>query len=292
MSLNDNIFLKLRELRNSLTPVEKAIGTYILENKEEVPRLSVKALARNSHTSDASVLRFCKALGYRGYRDFIVGISAALGSANESSSEYTDIQPGDDLQIIITNISHSNCKSIEDTMSVIDRSAIGRAVELLRRATRIDFYGVAASGLVCMDAQQKFTRIGKTCFAYTDGHAQLTAASLLHPGDVAVLISNSGDTLDILDTLEVAKSSGASIIAITRYVKSELASQADVVLSISTPELTIRSGAMGSRIAMLNIIDILFAGVASADYKSVKACLSRTYNVLLCKHKQTNRDKS
>ncbi|MCI1981754.1 MAG: MurR/RpiR family transcriptional regulator [Oscillospiraceae bacterium] len=283
--MDDDVFLRLRELRHSLTPVERIIGEYVLQNKEKIPLLSIKALARDSHTSDASVLRFCKTLGYRSYRDFIVAISTALGSADKSSNQYTDIQPGDGLSTIITNISLNNRKSIEDTMKVIDRNAIAQAVEMLRRATRIDFYGVSASGLVCMDAQQKFTRIGKTCFAYTDGHGQLTAASLLHKGDVAVLVSNSGDTLDILETLEVAKDSGASVIAITRYVKSELAEQADVVLNFSTPEITIRSGAMGSRIAMLTIIDILFAGVASADYQNVKSCLEKTHSVLMRKHK-------
>lgn len=271
--------------------MERTIEEYVFANKDQIPHLSVKGLAQKSHTSDASVLRFCKTLGYRGYRDFIVAVSAALGSADKTESEYTDIQPGDDLQTIITNVSRNNRKSIEDTMSVIDRDAIGRAVELLRKASRIDFYGIGASGLVCMDAQQKFTRIGKTCFAYTDGHSQLTAASILKSGDVAVLISNSGDTLDILNTLEVAKESKATIIAITRYVKSELANEADLVLNFSTPEITIRSGAMGSRIAMLNIVDILFTGVASANYKNVKALLTKTHNVLAGKHKHLNWDK-
>nr|WP_233452747.1 MurR/RpiR family transcriptional regulator [Caproicibacter fermentans] len=289
--MDDNIFLRLRGIRNSLTPVERTIEEYVFANKDQIPHLSVKGLAQKSHTSDASVLRFCKTLGYRGYRDFIVAVSAALGSADKTESEYTDIQPGDDLQTIITNVSRNNRKSIEDTMSVIDRDAIGRAVELLRKASRIDFYGIGASGLVCMDAQQKFTRIGKTCFAYTDGHSQLTAASILKSGDVAVLISNSGDTLDILNTLEVAKESKATIIAITRYVKSELANEADLVLNFSTPEITIRSGAMGSRIAMLNIVDILFTGVASANYKNVKALLTKTHNVLAGKHKHLNWDK-
>lgn len=285
MAINNNIFIRLRELRNTMTPIERTILEYILENRNEIPHLSIKDLSQKSHTSDASVLRFCKSLGYKGYRDFIVDISAALGSVDKEQSEYTDIRPGDDLSTIIDNVSFTNCKSIQDTMSVIDRRAIARSVELLKHTDRIDFYGVGASGLVCMDAQQKFTRIGKNCFAYTDGHSQLTAASLLHPNDVAVLISNSGDTYEILDTLNVVKQTGASIIAITRYSKSDLASQADQVLSISTPEITIRSGAMGSRIAMLNIIDILFAGVASADYDNVKKYLIKTHNVLINKHK-------
>lgn len=273
-----------------MTPVERIIEEYIVENKEEIPRLSVNGLATKSHTSDASVLRFCKTLGYRGYRDFIVAVSTALGSADKEESAYTDIQPGDDLQTIISNVSRNNSRSIEDTLRILDREAVQRSVDLLRKAERIDFYGVGASGLVCMDAQQKFSRIGKICFAYTDGHSQLTAASLLRKGDVAVLISNSGDTLDILNTLEVAKRSGATIVAVTRYVKSELASQADLLLNFSTPEITIRSGAMGSRIAMLTIIDILFTGVASADYKNIKALLNKTHNVLAGKHKHLGWD--
>jgi len=285
MSINDNILLKLREIRESLTPVEKMISDYVIENTPDVPRMSIKSLATKTKTSDASVLRFCKTLGYSGYRDFIVSISASLGSMDsDQADQYTDIQPGDDLETIISNISRNNCQSIEDTLSVINRKEIGRAVALLRRSQRIDFYGVAASGLVCMDAQQKFMRINKMCHAFTDGHSQLTAATLLKSGDVAVMISNSGNTKEILEALDVAKSSGATIIAITRYNRSLLAEKADIVLFISTPEITIRSGAMGSRIAMLNVIDILFAGVASAEYKNVKKYLKKTHDILLSKH--------
>ncbi|MBO9596557.1 MAG: MurR/RpiR family transcriptional regulator, partial [Cohnella sp.] len=82
------------------------------------------------------------------------------------------------------------------------------------------------------------------------------------------------------------KKNGAQIIAITKYNKSELADKSNIVLYISTPELTIRSGAMGSRIAMLNVIDILFAGVASAEYQNVKKYLSKTHNILSSKHRK------
>lgn len=285
MAVNNNILLKLREIKDSLTPVERMIADYVLENIYEIPRLSIKVLALRSKTSDASVLRFCKTLGYDGYRDFIVSISASLGSMNdEEENQYTDIRPGDDLQTIITNIPHNNCKSIEDTLMVIDRGEIEKAVQLIRSTNKIDFYGMGASGLVCMDAQQKFMRINKMCHAYTDGHSQLTAATLLCEGDVAVIISNSGNTLECVEALEAAKEAGASVIAITRYGKNTLADKADIVLFISSPEITIRSGAMGSRIAMLSVIDILFAGVASAEYNHVKKYLTKTHNILKNKH--------
>ena len=286
MSLNDNILIKIREMRNSFTPVERLVGDYILENAKEIPHLSIKELAQSSKTSDASVLRFCKTMGYNGYRNFIVSISASLGSRDEDlKDQYTDIQPGDDLSTIISNISLNNMKSIEDTLSVIDRNEIAKAVELLCQSKRIVFFGVGASGIVCKDGEQKFSRINKMCHAYIDGHSQLTAATLLEKDDVAIFISKSGATSDIIDALDIALKNKAKCIAITKYNKSELALRANIVLSISTPEITIRSGAMGSRIAMLTIIDILFAGVASAEYKDVKNYLSKTHNILIKKQR-------
>jgi len=285
MSIHDNILIKIREMKDSLTPVEKMVAEYVLQNLEEIPHLSIKSLAQLTKTSDASVLRFCKTMGYSGYRSFIVNISASLGSMEEQKDPYTDIQPGDDLSVIISNTSRNNIKSIEDTLSVIDKNEVDRAVQVLRQSNRIVFFGIGASGLVGIDAEQKFSRINKMCHTYTDGHSQLTAATLLDKGDVAVFISNSGNTIEILESLEITKKTGATIIAITKYNKSELADKANIVLNISTPEVTIRSGAMGSRIAMLTIIDILFAGVASAEYKNVKKYLTKTHNIIASKHR-------
>jgi DNA-binding MurR/RpiR family transcriptional regulator len=287
MSINDNILIKIRDRKESLTPVEKLVADYILENLEDIPHLSIKSLALLTNTSDASVLRFCKTLGYNGYRSFIVSISASIGSMDEGQKDpYTDIQPGDDLSTIISNISRNNSKSIEDTLSVIDKNEIARAVKVLRESNRIAFFGIGASGLVGIDAEQKFSRINKMCHTYTDGHSQLTAAILLEKNDVAIFISNSGKTAEILDSVEIAKKNGACIIAITKYNKSELADMANIVLNISTPEVTIRSGAMGSRIAMLTVVDILFAGVASAEYKKVKKYLSKTHDIIASKHRK------
>ena len=233
------------------------------------------------------MLRFCKTLGYRGYVDFTLSLSAAMGSEGDHGEEkrYTDIRPGDKLQTIIENVSYNNRRSIEDTLSVLNQEQVAAAVSALIRAPRIDWYGVGASGLACQDAQQKFMRIRKRCQAFVDGHSIQTAAALLDEGDVAVLVSNSGTTVEILDALELVRLRGATSIAITRYSRSELATGADIVLHISTPEVTFRSGAMGSRIAMLNIVDILFSAVASAQYDEVKIYLDRTLDALAVRHR-------
>ncbi|MFS0722511.1 MurR/RpiR family transcriptional regulator [Paenibacillus sp. 1P07SE] len=287
MTISDNLFIRIRDRKASLTPVEQRVAEYILANREEIPHLSIKNLAHASKTSDASVLRFCKTMGYSGYRSFIVSISASLSAKEESVGEqYTDIQPGDELETIIANIGFNNIQSIEDTMRVIEHGAVMRAVQALRESKRIVLFGIGASGIVCQDAEQKFSRINKNCRAYTDGHGQLTAASLMTEGDVAIFVSNSGDTQEILDSLDIVQKNGVYTIAITKYNKSRLSENADAVLSISTPEISIRSGAMGSRIAMLTVIDMLFAGVASADYEQVKTYLAKSHDIISSKRKR------
>jgi DNA-binding MurR/RpiR family transcriptional regulator len=118
------------------------------------------------------------------------------------------------------------------------------------------------------------------CFTWEDSHQQLAMATLLTEKDVVILISNSGNTKEIIDILDIAKKQKAKVIAITRYSKSNLAENADIVLNISTPEISIRSGAMGSRIAMLTVIDILFSCVASADYDKIKNYLKKTSSII------------
>lgn len=288
MSQSNLVAIRLRDAKRSMTRTERTVAEYVEPRLEAVPAMSIQQLARNSGTSEASVMRFCKTLGYRGYRDFTLSVSAALGSREEEDTEkkYTDIRPGDDLGTILENVSFNNARSIEDTLSVLDRGQVRQAVELLCRAPRVDWYGLGASGLVCQDAQQKFLRINKRCQAFADGHSIQTAAALLGAQDVAVLVSNSGTTAEILDALDLVHAAGAKSIAVTRYSRSPLAQGVDVVLHISTPEVTFRSGAMGSRIAMLNIVDILFSCVASAQYDEVKQYLDRTHDALNARHRE------
>lgn len=283
---SNDVEIRIRGAKPSMTRKERAVAEYVENNLSAVKSLPIKQLAVKSGTSEASVMRFCKMLGYAGYRDFILNLSAALGAHENSdkSREYTDIRPGDDLNTIIENVSYNNQRSIEDTLAVLDREQIDKAVQILSGADRMDWYGLGASGLVCADAQQKFMRINKRCNAYTDSHAIQTAAALLSPSDVAVLVSNSGTTVEILDVIELVRQTGAKIIAITRYPQSPLAESCDIVLLISTPEVTFRSGAMGSRIAMLNIVDILFSGVANAEYDHIKEYLNRTRTALRSRH--------
>lgn len=276
--------LKIKESINNLNPTERRIAVYILENIEEIPHLSIKHLAERSDTSEAAIVRFCKTLEFNGYKDFKISIISEI-SANQKDDEnkYTDIKPGDKLESIIENVCLHNKKSIEDTLQILDYNEVKRAIDAIHKSKRIDFYGVGASGIIALDGQQKFMRINKFSMAYMDGHLQVTAAANLAKGDVAVLISYSGETKDIIDVMDAARETGATIIAITKYGKSRLSEGADIKLFLSATETSMRSGAMSSRIAQLNMIDILFSGVASLEYKNIKKYLDKTHKVTALK---------
>ena len=132
MALEDRALLKLQERLGSLTQVEQRVARYILSHPEEVPACSIKQLAGKCGASEASVLRLCKTMGYGGYRHFIVSITSELAGRNlEKQPTYVDIRPGDSIESIIQNVSYTNRKSIDDTLGVLDKAAVQRAVELL-----------------------------------------------------------------------------------------------------------------------------------------------------------------
>lgn len=271
--------VKLREILDDLKPSEMKVAKYILNYTDEIVGMPIGELAEKSNVSKAAVVRLSKTLGFSGYRDFAIEIAGDMGMQKSDDNEYTDIQPGDKLDIIIRNVCLNNRKAIEDTLQVLDPEEVEKAVNAIHKAKQILFFGVGASGIVALDASTKFMRIGKYCQSYTDPHLQVTAAANMAKGDVAVAISYSGETRDIIESARVARQSGALIVAVTKYGRSTLSEAADVRLFLSSPETTMRSGAMASRIAQLNIIDIVFSGVASMEYQNIKKLLNKTYKV-------------
>ncbi len=268
--------LRIREMMNSLTPKEQKIASYILEYPGDAVNQSIDELAAACGVSISSVVRLCKSLGYSGYKELCRMLSTDLALIQQDSISYTDVRPGDSIETIIRSVSMSNTKAIENTLSVLDEKELARAVDVICNSQRVDFYGVGSSGNVALDANNKFLRINKISIASPDPHVQVLSATTLKPGDVAVLISYSGETIDILETADIIKQGGATIISITRLGKNPLAELADIRLYTSSVESMVRSGAMSSRIGQLNVIDILYTAVASHEYDKVKVYLDKT----------------
>jgi DNA-binding MurR/RpiR family transcriptional regulator len=268
--------IRISEIIDNLSPSERKIAEYVLKNSKEISSLSIRELSENSGSSKTSVVRLCKMLGYSGYKDFRIMIARDTVNINTEDEMYTDIKPKDGLSTIIPNISYNNKKAIDNTMKVLSYESVQAAVNVIIKANKLDFYGVGASYIIALDAYQKFTRIDKNVRISQDPHMQVQFASTLKKGDVAVAISYSGETKDTFDSIRIAKEAGAITICITKFGNSTISDFCDIKLFVSSPEITFRSGATSSRIAQLNIIDILFTGVASSMFDEIKSYLKNT----------------
>jgi len=227
----------------------------------------VTELAERAHVSKPTVVRFCRSVGYDGLADFKLKLA---GTVNEGvpfvhRAVDEDDKPGDLVIKVIDNAVAAMLKFRNDAAG----HAFELAIEALTRAAqgqhRLHFYGVGNSGIVAQDAQHKFFRLGIHAVAFSDGHVQVMGATMLGPGDCAVVISNSGRSRDLLDAADIARRKGATLIVITASGSplAKLAqSQHQILLAADHPEDYDRYSPMVSRLLHLTILDILTTGVA------------------------------
>lgn len=269
-------YINIKESYERLSVSEKRIAKYIIENPNEVIKMPISELADKCQTSKPTVVRLCKTLGYKGYKELCMYLNADIMLSENGEMNYKDINPNDNSPEIVAKVSENNIKAIRNTVEIMDYAVLNSAVDLLVKARRIDFYGVGNSGFVALDAQNKFLRINKLATAQTDPHLQILTASNLSENDVAVFISYTGETRDLLDTLDIVKSTGASTISITKLGKNSLSQACDINLFMVSDESFIRSGAMSSRIGQLCVVDMLFSIVTSRLYSEIKPYLDRS----------------
>jgi len=273
-----NALLHIRGTYPALRPAEKRVAQVILSNPREAVHYSITQLAEKAEVSDATVVKFCKRLGYKGYQEF--KIMLAQDVAVKPQLIHGEVEPGNDVQTIKEKIFQANISALQETAQVLETEALERAVQALANAGEIHFYGVGASGIVALDAEQKFSRIGLRTSAFLDTHLQIARAVHLREGDVAVCLSFSGETVEIVEALRAAKQAGALTIAITSFSGSTLAREADVLLLTSTQQNLFRSGAIASRLTQLSTIDVLFIAVALVDHERAQEAIEKTRAIL------------
>lgn len=278
----ENILIKIRECYSEMNERDQRIASYILENQNMTLQYSINEIAKNCQTNRSAIVRFCQNLGLDGFKDFKKQLTSdALSESSKKEPPacvYSEISGDESIPQIAQKVINNNINSINDTFHILDTEALTEAVKLINCAPKLHFYGIGASGIVALDAERKFIRIGKDCRACTDPHMQITLASNLTSEDTAVVISYTGITKDILQTVAQVKKSGAHLIAVTKFRKNNpLSEQADIVLHISSTEWNFRGGSLSSRIASLTVIDILFLSVISMNPSAYDEKLSQNF---------------
>jgi RpiR family carbohydrate utilization transcriptional regulator len=247
----------------SLAPAEQRVGKLVLADPRAFANLPVTELADRAHVSKPTVVRFCRSMGYDGLSDFKLKLAGSVSEGVPFIHRSVDVddKTSDIAVKVIDNTVAAFLKYRNDASSFALEHAAQALVATQKTNRRIEFYGVGNSGIVAQDAQHKFFHLGVNAIAYSDGHMQVMSASMLQPGDCAVIISNSGRTRDLMDACDIAKKQGATTIVITAS-GSPLASAGHIHLTADHPEGYDKYSPMVSRLLHLLIIDILATTVA------------------------------
>lgn len=278
---------KVRTLAPTMTRSMQRVAETVAGDPAGCAALTVTGLAERTGTSEATVVRTARLLGYPGYRDLRLALAglAAQQQSGRAPAVTADIAVDDPLADVVAKLAHDEQQTLADTAAALDTVQLGAAVTALAAARRTDIYGVGASGLVAQDLAQKLLRIGLVAHAHSDPHLAVTNAVQLRAGDVAIAITHSGSTGDVIEPLRTAFEHGATTVAVTGRPEGPVSQYADHVLTTSTArESELRPAAMSSRTSQLLVVDCLFTGVLQRTYDTAAPALAASYEALAHRH--------
>lgn len=276
--MND-LFVRIRFLLPSLPRAEKAIAQALLENPDAITHMTLAEIARESGSSEASIIRFCKRMGYDGYSSLKEEFIRTIAEGTEIQSE--GINASDSMQTILKKVFQSNVQTLNDTMVLADE-AYEKALKALINAKSIHFFGAGDAYAVCQLAFMKFIRSGVRCTAYSDSMLQLVAAGNMTKNDVAIAVSYEGRSKNVVEAMRVAKKAGATTISITKMNKSPLLKYTDISLFIAVSDLTIGRDKVTRRVADQFILDALYLGYETRKGKDHVAQLKKIQKAIDC----------
>ena len=273
MNLLQHIAQSLESLRKS----EVKVAQHVLSDPAAVMHSSMSDLAAVVGVSEPTILRFCRAVGCQGFQDLKLQLAQSL-AAGASFGQFA-ISEEDTVTDYALKIFDTTLHTLIEVREHLNIDALEQAIAVMGKAQRVEFYGFGASGAVAADAQHKFFRLLLTAAAYSDPHMQAMSAVTLQPTDVAICISQSGRSKDLLTTANLVRETGAILITLCPS-HTPLADLASIHLLIDVQEDTEIYTPLTSRIAHLVVIDVLAMGVAMArgpslvnHLKSVKGSL-------------------
>jgi len=273
-----NTFLNLIERQAAdCSKAELKVAQFVLSDARLVLRMSIAELARHVGVSEPTVIRFCRRLGYSGFRGFKDELLAQSG--NMDSVLHQTITENDPVSEAVSKVLESCTRTLLDVSHLALSLPFEPAAAMLTKAKQIVFAGLGASGFVAQDAQHKFFRLGIPCRTALDTPTILQSAAIAQPGEVFIFISQTGEWPELVNALDRCRAQGVSTLAFTRR-GSELAARADLVFDCEVGENTHIYTPMNSRLATLALLDALQVSLAIIMGQPAEANLRETKTVL------------
>ncbi len=276
---SENILSQIEFALDELPVSEKKVAKFVLNNSKDVINMPINELAEKSKTSTAAVIRFCRSLGITSFPNLKIRIAAIV--ENDSTMDNYDIEPDDEIKVIIQKTVANATQSFYDTVAQLDDESIKSAVEFLENAETIFFYGVGNSQLIAEDGAQKWAKVGKTTYNVSD--QQILATLMANNSENAVLwgISYSGDDIEVKKMIELAVELGIKTISLTKKGSSKIKQVSDLSLHTArTSEKILTNATPSCRFAQLLVLDVVFLTYTANQFKEIEPRLKTTHSVL------------
>ena len=279
--MGTNFWELLQQRQGQLTRSGHAVADYLLQHADEAQYLSISSLARECNVAEATVFRFCRALGFDGYHEMRIALAQA--NATGSMVNHQELQPGATTETLFEHASARLFTAINGTQNALSVEAVDEAARMLREAKQVFCFGQGGSMLLANDICARFASLSTKFRTSGDSHLQLLTASLMNEADVVLFVSYSGATRDMMETLRTAKAAGAKIILLTHYEDSPGASLADVVLRCGAQESPLDSGSIPIKVAVLYVAEVLVLRYILDDKPGSTEAQERTTEALAVK---------
>lgn len=261
----ENVIFKIESLFDQLPKSEKKIAQYILENPAEIIRMTIHELASHANASSSAVTRLCRSIEVDSFSDLKVSLSYQM--SQPIIKGFYDIEPHETIRSIKDKIVSNSVQVIQETAHYLDEEVINEIIDSIRKADVMYVYGLGASWLIAEDITHKWLRLGKIVSANQDPHITATALASASKNTLFFCISNSGETEEILQLVDIAKAYGIKTIGLSRIGNNRLTKKVDMSLNhVRAPEATFRSAATSSLFAQFLTVSIIFYAYVSKYY--------------------------
>ncbi len=259
---SSRIFPAVRLLLPTLSKAEKKAASYLLQHQSGILGLTLHEFAERSGSSQASIIRLCKGLGLDGFKQLKAEIARQLQNEDSGSLQDNQQKPPSGMAESLKEVFSLNVKTLEDTFALYT-DEYDAALKAILAAKQLAFFSIGNAHMPCQYAYIMFRRIGYYCSANTDPDLQMIDATNLASGDVAIAVSHTGQTRNVVAAMEVARQKGATTICITKHVKSPLTRVSDIKLFTATSDTSLHMEVVARRIAEYAILEAFYHAVRS-----------------------------
>ena len=249
-----NTLSAIENIYPDLFEQEKKVAEYVLKNHKKVIDMSVSDLADNSNVSEATIMRFCKKAGFKGFYHFKISLAKDIIDPEKDFSADINL---DNIEGSIHNILMYKVEEIKRCLNMLDPVAVKESIAAINNCDTMYVFGAGNTNPIAVFAAYQFNQCGIKTIVNISPEMQINSAFRLTEKDVCLIISNSGSTNMIVDVAEIAKEKNAKIIALTSYLKSPLAKLSDFVLTSVTSEKIFFEAFSSTRMCHMAIIDLL-----------------------------------